>query len=99
SFADSITIINSFFVGNYHEIFGKHLYTIGLEENEFLVLVLSILGLTYFEYIHKKHNMALVLSKQSTIFRWSTYLTIAIVITIFGVYGSDLASEFIYFQF
>ncbi|MBU2938054.1 MBOAT family protein [Lacinutrix sp. C3R15] len=99
SFADASIIIQNMFNNNFYELFGTDLYLIGLKENEFLALFLSIIVLIGFELNHKKYNMVNWLNKQSIILRWSTYLAIAMVLTIFGVYGDDNVSEFIYFQF
>ncbi|AUC74737.1 MBOAT family O-acyltransferase [Olleya sp. Bg11-27] len=99
SFADASIITQNIFNNNFYELFGTDLYLIGLKDNEFLVLMVSIVVLICFELNHKKGNMVIWLGKQSTILRWSTYLAIVVVITIFGVYGDDSVSEFLYFQF
>ena len=84
---------------NFYELFGEKLYLIGLKENEFTLLVLSILSLTYIEGFHRKQSILSLLNKQPIFFRWSVYISIGVFITIFGVYGSEISSEFIYFQF
>ncbi|WP_055444108.1 MBOAT family O-acyltransferase [Lacinutrix himadriensis] len=99
SFADASIIIQNMFNNNFHELFSADFYLIGLKENEFLVLIVSIIVLIAFELNHKKQNMINWLDKQSTILRWSTYVTIIVALTIFGVYGDDNVSEFLYFQF
>ncbi|MEB8328232.1 MBOAT family protein [Flavobacteriaceae bacterium KMM 6897] len=99
SFADSRIIIEGFFTYNFYELFGEKLYLIGLKENEFTLLILSILSLTYIESFHRKQSILSLLNKQPIFFRWIVYLSIAVFITIFGVYGSEISSEFIYFQF
>ena len=99
SFMDAKTIIISFFNNNLYELFGDKLYLIGLKQNEFFVLVLSIIGLVLFEWNHKKSNMVYLLNRQSLVFRWFFYFSIVLFITLFGVYGNDVTTEFIYFQF
>jgi alginate O-acetyltransferase complex protein AlgI len=99
TFADSTTIIEGFFTNNFYELFGEKLYSIGLKENEFTLLALSILSLTLMERFHRTHSIFSLLNEQSIFVRWSVYLSIAVFITIFGVYGSEIPSEFIYFQF
>lgn len=99
SFFDSKIIIRSFFSNNYFKLFGDDLYLIGLKENEFFVLVLFILLLVIFERFHKKKSFVTTLRHQSFLFRWIVYICIALTIIVFGVYGSEVASEFIYFQF
>ncbi|MDC6366496.1 MBOAT family protein [Muricauda sp. AC10] len=99
SFADSTTIIAGFFTNNFNELFGDNLYLIGFKEHEFSLLALSILSLTLLERFHRKQSILSILNKQPIVFRWAVYLSIAVFITIFGVYGSEVPSEFIYFQF
>ena len=99
SFIESKLIVSSFFRNNYYELFGDNLYLIGFDKNEFIVLVLSILILFVFEMFHKKNKVIEILNKQPFFFRWSFYFLIAISIVLFGVYGNNVASEFIYFQF
>ncbi|MGJ8548444.1 MAG: MBOAT family O-acyltransferase [Winogradskyella wichelsiae] len=99
SFSDSKLIIGSFFNNNFNELFGDKLYLIGLKENEFSLLIISIVVLIFFERFHRKRSFFNILNKQSIVFRWVAYLFIGLFITIFGVYGETVASEFIYFQF
>lgn len=99
TFADSAIIIEGFFTNNFYELFGEKLYLIGLKENEFMLLVLSIISLILIERFHRNQSIFSLLNEQSIFFRWSVYISIAVFITIFGVYGSEIPSEFIYFQF
>lgn len=99
SFADSQLIITGFFNNNFREVFGDNLYLIGLKENEFSVLMLTLISLVCIERYHKSNNLFNLLKKQALVFRWFIYVSIVFVITIFGVYGETIASEFIYFQF
>lgn len=99
TFTDSIIILKSFFTNNFNELFGERLYLIGLKENEFLLLVVSIIGLIFIEWLHRKKSLFKIFNRQGLIFRWTVYFVIALFIAIFGVYGESVASEFIYFQF
>ncbi len=99
SFTDASLIINNMFTNNLYEIFGDNLYLIGFKENEFTALIISIFALITFEVIHRRVNIVSWLNNQSFILRWCTYMCIAFAITIFGVYGDEKVSEFIYFQF
>ncbi|WP_159022152.1 MBOAT family protein [Formosa sp. L2A11] len=99
SFLDSKLIISSFFNNNLYELLGDQLYLIGLKENEFSIMILSIILMILIERSHKKQSFVKVLSEQSLPFRWSVYVGIVVFITIFGVYGDSMASSFIYFQF
>ncbi|WNH08617.1 MBOAT family O-acyltransferase [Thalassobellus suaedae] len=99
SFVDSQIIVNSFFTNNFNEILGDKLYLIGLRENEFSLLVIAIIVLVFIERFHKKRNLFNFLNQQSLAFRWSIYVFITLCITVFGVYGENNVSDFIYFQF
>ena len=99
SFVDSKLIVTGFFINNINELFGDSLYNIGLKANEFSLLIITIFGLVFFERFHRKQSVFKILNRQSFIFRWTVYLLIALFIAIFGVYGEDVPSEFIYFQF
>ena len=99
SFADSQLIVSSFFHNNFYELFGDKLYLIGLKENEFSLLIITILGLVFIERFHRKRSLVKILNQQAIPFRWAVYACIVTVIALFGVYGETIASEFIYFQF
>ena len=99
SFADSQIIVSGFFNNNFYELFGDQLYLIGLKENEFSLLVITIVGLIFIERFHKKQSLFEILNQQALPFRWAVYVCIGLFITLFGVYGDTIASEFIYFQF
>ena len=99
SFTDSQIIVSSFFNNNFYELFGDQLYLIGLKENEFSLLILTIIGLFIVERFNRKQSLVAKLNQQALLFRWTVYVCIALFITIFGVYGDEIASEFIYFQF
>lgn len=99
SYADAKMIVEGFFVNNFYKVFGDPLYVIGLKENEFSFLLLSIIALVLFERFHRKKSVYRLLLKQAFVFRWAIYLIIVLLIAIFGVYGDTAVNEFIYFQF
>lgn len=99
TFADAQLIVSSFFSNNFYELFGNQLYLIGLKENEFSLLMLTILSLVFIERYHRKQSLFKILNQQAMPFRWAVYVCIAVFIVLFGVYGETIASEFIYFQF
>lgn len=100
SVADSSIILKGVFTDfDFGKIFLKETYLIGFKPNEFLVVSLSIILLLIFEIFHKKKSFINRLNEQGIIFRWFIYIIIIFVIIIFGVYGEDKISEFIYFQF
>ncbi len=75
------------------------LYKLGLTKNEFLIAIMSIVLLLLFDFIHKKYNSIAILNKIPFYFRSVIYVIIIFTIVIFGIYGDDNVSEFIYFQF
>ena len=100
SLNDSFYIINGIFTDfNFGDVFKKETYLIGLKTNEFKVIFLSIIFLFAAELLHMKYNLIKMLNKQGVIFRWSFYISIVLVIVLFGVYGDENVQEFIYFQF
>lgn len=99
SFNDAVLLIGGILKNNYIILFTEDLYKIGLERNELIIMGLSIVSLLVFEIMNKKQKISKVLQEQPIVFRWSVYLVIGFVILIFGVYGNNDTSEFIYFQF
>jgi D-alanyl-lipoteichoic acid acyltransferase DltB (MBOAT superfamily) len=96
---DALTLISNINLSNISNITNGKIYELGLIKPEFIVAIIAILLLTLFEWYHKKFNFQKRLSKQVLPIRWSFYLTIALVIIVFGIYGDDHVAEFIYFQF
>ncbi|WP_205742040.1 hypothetical protein, partial [Halomonas marinisediminis] len=92
---DAQLIVSGFFNNNFYELFGDQLYLIGLKENEFTLLMLTILGLVFIERFHRKQSLFKILNQQALPFRWVVYVCIGLFITLFGVYGDTIASEFI----
>lgn len=96
SLKDAVTLISNintrvFDVGN--------IFNLGLIKPELLLSFVSIVLLLIFEWAHKKRNLSQHLSNQILPVRWAAYLIIAFSILIFGIYGDNQVSEFIYFQF
>ena len=71
----------------------------GLSKIEFVLSILMILTLLGMEALGGNKNLFGVLSRQSTLLRWSFYVGIIVFIAIFGVYGAEANKQFIYFQF
>lgn len=100
SLKDSLEILNGMYNNfNLDDIFQKQTYLVGFKPNEFKIVMFSIFFLFLLEYLHLKKNMVKLLNNQSFVFRWLVYLSIVMVIIIFGVYGDRNIQEFIYFQF
>ena len=96
---NAITLIRNISVLNVNNISNGNIYLLGLLKHEFILSVIVILLLVIFEWYHKKNNLQRLLAKQALPIRWVFYLVIFFAILIFGVYGSNQVSEFIYFQF
>ena len=89
-------IFNQFY---FKDFINKDTYLIGFKNNEFKVLISSILTLIISEILHKKKSLLNRLNNQKTLFRWVFYFIILFFMIIFGKYGDDIVEEFIYFQF
>src|SRR5690606_2203761 len=96
SFSDSVYIVKHLldFVPDYHNY-----YNLGLPKHEFILAIVVIGLLLIFDAIHRKYNSLRILNKTNVIIRCAVYTVIIYSIVIFGIYGNDSVSEFIYFQF
>lgn len=84
---------------NYFILFTDDLYKLGLERNEFIALIVAIIALCGFEILHKRKNAVLILNQQPIAFRWAAYLSLIMVVVVYGIYEDQDTSQFIYFQF
>ncbi|WP_417364405.1 hypothetical protein, partial [Galbibacter sp.] len=93
---DSVYIVKHLldFVPDYHNY-----YNLGLPKHEFILAIVVIGLLLIFDAIHRKYNSLRILNKTNVIIRCAVYTVIIYSIVIFGIYGNDSVSEFIYFQF
>jgi len=97
SIKDSMVIVSKIFSFSSS---GKSIASeIGLNAVEFYASFIFIAFMLAFEWTHKKVNLGKYLAQQHLLTRWTFYVISAIVIIIFGIYGSFRESEFIYFQF
>lgn len=96
SLADSFTLISNIGIDSFKT---SNIFELGLVKPELILCLITIVLLVVFEWTHKKHNMQKFLLKQILPVRWSFYLIIIFSILIFGIYGENQVSEFIYFQF
>ncbi len=96
SFGDSIYIVENLFnfSGN-----RTGLTSLGLAKHELVLSLVVIFLLLIFDFIHRKYNALRLLNKTHFILRNIAYVVIIYLIIIFGIYGDDSVSEFIYFQF
>jgi len=99
NFKDAMHIVNGLFENNYIILFTSNLYKLGLIRSELIILAISIISLLIFEILNRRNNIQVILNRQPMFFRWITYLLIVFVLIIFGIYGDNDTSQFIYFQF
>lgn len=100
TFSDAVGIIKGMFVFNPWVLFDGSLYTLGLDQKDFSIAIISILILIMVSLLRRNTNLISLVNKQCTVLRWSFYFTCLYAILIFGVYGPGYsAQQFIYFQF
>lgn len=76
------------------------LFSLGLTAPEFFAALTGIATVLAVDVLSLKTDLRARLLKKKTAFRWAAYLSAALVILIFGIYGSQYtAQQFIYFQF
>lgn len=99
SFSDATLLISSISLNNIGNLTNGKIYDLGLPKSEFLIAIIAVFLLVVFEWTHKRFNFQRKLKQQFIAVRWIMYISIVFVLLIFGIYGGDQVSEFIYFQF
>ena len=75
-------------------------YTLGLDQKDFFVMLFSIGVLLLVSLLRRNHSLSRELDKQNIVFRWGLYFGAIFFVLIFGIYGPSFnASQFIYFKF
>lgn len=67
-----------------------------LQNNDFIIGVLLIVFMLWFEYLVKVRNFSRAFMNKPLIVRYSAYLTMLFFLLIFGIFSQQ---EFFYFQF
>lgn len=81
-------------------LFDGTLYTYGLDQKDFRLMIYSIIILFVVDLLKSKIKIREKVSKQNIVFRWSLYFIAIFSVLIFGIYGPGYdASQFIYFQY
>jgi D-alanyl-lipoteichoic acid acyltransferase DltB (MBOAT superfamily) len=93
SISDAIYILTHLFSGLTFDVF--HIY-IGLDFIDLMIAVFSICFLEFIHLIQEHVRMRQFLKDKPRPIRWSIYISILLMILVFGVFG---AKQFIYFQF
>ncbi len=96
TFSDSIIIVQNLL--NFDSNL-KSIYNLGLPSHELDLGIIAVVLLLIFDAVHRKYNAIRLLNKAPFVIRSIFYVTIVFAIIIFGIYGDDSVSEFIYFQF
>ncbi len=99
TFQDAQTLIGQMSINNLNVLFTDQMFTLGLNRGNLIILLFSIIFLLLVDLLANKVNLYLFLYRQTAAFRWVTYIAIVLFIVIFGYYGNDDKSQFIYFQF
>ncbi len=81
-------------------LFDGTLYTYGLDQKDFRLMIYCIVILFVVDLLKSKMKIREKISKQNIVFRWSLYFVGIFAVLIFGIYGPGYdASQFIYFQY
>ncbi len=95
SFSDSLYIVQNLI--NFDG--GRSIIELGLTKSEFYLSLILIVLLLGFDLIHRKYGALKLLNSIPLTLRLMTYTVIVYSIVVFGIYGDNSVSEFIYFQF
>lgn len=100
SFSNAKIIIKNLFTFNPLTLIDGSLFNLGLDKGEFIVAIFAIMVVVIFDLLQRKTNIFEALSQQNLLFRWGIYISVIVIILIFGSYGPSYSSQqFIYFQF
>lgn len=83
----------------YSFLFIDGLYNLGINKIEFIVVLFFIALVYCVEILSQRINVLCNIKKEPLPVRWLVYLALLFSIIIFGKYGGNAISEFIYFQF
>ena len=99
---DALHIIKSILtVHNPWIFFDNSLYSLGLSQKQFHLMVFSLAVLAVADWLkYKKVNVLDRLMEQDIWFRWPAYLMGILFVLVFGIWGNAYdAQAFVYFQF
>ena len=85
-------------LNNWGVLVNGDLFTLGLEANEFFILLIAVAVLFTVSLLQEKGiQIRQAIARQNLCFRWMVYLAGLFAVIIFGVYGFGYnASDFIY---
>ena len=101
SLMSAVGIIKSCFVYNPWVLFDKSLYSLGLSEEDFRIIFLTLCAVLFTEILNEKGiSIRETVGRQELWFRWIFYIAAVLIVLIFGRYGTGYNSaDFIYFRF
>lgn len=95
---DAFTLIGN--IARPADLSGGALFQLGLNAPEFIAALLGIALVLAVDIISEKRDLRTALLHRGLAFRWTAYVAAAVVLLIFGIYGSKYnVQQFIYFQF
>lgn len=98
--ADAATVIGSLFRFNPAAFGDGSVFQLGLSQPEMAVAVVGLLVVLAVDLLSRKRQLIRSILSFRTPARWAFYITAAMILVIFGVYGSQYsAQQFIYYQF
>lgn len=91
-------LVSMFTVYNPWILFNDRLYSLGLDQKDFFVLIIAILFLFMIEYMQEKGLVVWeYYINQNIIMRWFVFIGIMVIVMVFGTYGYGYnAQDFIY---
>ena len=98
---DALWIVKDIFTTwNPWVLFDQSIYEMGLNRQNVQLLWIAIFILIFADALkYKRISVRETIIKQHLVYRWIFYLVALFFVIIFGWYGSDYGSSFIYFQF
>lgn len=100
TFAGALALIRNLFVFRPSALWDGSLYQLGLKAPEFWAAVAGILVVLAVDLLARNRDLREVLLAKRAPCRWAVYLTAALVLVFFGVYGTQYSAQtFIYDHF
>jgi len=91
---------SAFTVFNPWVLFDGSLFDLGLDANNFFVMVFGLIILFLVSYMQQSGSIRKRLANQNLVFRWAIFIGVTMAVLIFGMYGAEYeVTDFIYGQF
>lgn len=100
SFTYALIIIRNMLSFNPEIFINGAIYKLGLDKKDLILAVLSIGVILGVNMMQRATRLRTEFSSQPLLLRWSVYLSVVVILFIFGIYGPGYSREqFVYFQF